>query len=169
MMFTEGTSSARSARRGSDDHPPPSNRPWRKRMKLSFTVQGEARPLARHRTRVVKTKSGRTFASNYDPKENEHARGYIRIAAHGAMSAAGMKRWMEGPIELRVIFYISQPDSKRVANPSRVRPDILLSKLCPSTKPDFYGIVLYAYCIVLYASSSFCDTLSALFSYKSLA
>ncbi|GMW02634.1 MAG: hypothetical protein AMXMBFR84_37700 [Candidatus Hydrogenedentota bacterium] len=104
---------------------------------LQFTVAGEPQSLKRHRTRIVKPKAGgEAFAQQYDPSENEKAKGGVRDQAYFAMKQAGHTRPLEGPLRVRLDFAFDWPQSKRVKSLARISPGSLMAKLFHTTKPD---------------------------------
>ena len=102
---------------------------------IAFTVPGDPKPNARHRTRVVQAGT-RSFAQQYDSSENKANRADVRTVAEQAMREAGMKQLLDGPLELVMCAWISKPKSKR-----RKRPTQDLDLLFPVTKPDLDNLV----------------------------
>ncbi len=102
---------------------------------VRFVVPGEARGLARHRTRVVQAQSGRAFAQTYDPKQNREEKGAVAHVARLAMQKRDLSL-MEGPLSVTMQFYLLRPKSKQVARPERTSPERLVEKCFPTTKPD---------------------------------
>lgn len=107
---------------------------------IVFAVAGDPRPLARHRSRVAGA-GGRAWVQTYEPSGNRDARAYVRHAALVAMRRAKINELLTGPLELTLTFWTLQPESKRVKDPKRVRPDLLLQRLYPCARPDTDNLV----------------------------
>jgi len=75
---------------------------------ITFTVQGSPIPQPRQRHRVVKTKSGKVFATNYTPAKDpvQSWKSYVRAGAQ----QAGAKV-LTGPVKLTVAFFLPRPAS----------------------------------------------------------
>jgi len=108
---------------------------------IMFEIPGEPKSLARHNTRVVKTRDGKVFLHEYDPPENASNKACIRYAAHAAMQAHGFDRLWLGPLELNIMFWKLQPNGKRIKNPARIPDQQLLARSFPVTRPDVDNMV----------------------------
>ncbi len=109
-------------------------------LTITFRVSGDPRPLARHRSRVAGSQ-GRAWVQTYEPSGNREARAYVRYSANAAMRRAGINELLTGPLELTVTFWVLQPESKRVKDPKRIRPDKLLQRMFPVARPDTDNLI----------------------------
>jgi Holliday junction resolvase RusA-like endonuclease len=70
----------------------------------AFTIPGKPQAQARHRTRVVTTKGGKSFAMNYDPKESKDWKSKVAIFAQ----KAGVQP-IQGPVCVTVFAVMPRP------------------------------------------------------------
>lgn len=99
-------------------------------MRVSFAFPGHPVGKGRHRTRVVKTRSGKVFASAYpDAKTVEHE-ATIGWYAQQAMASHPP---IDGPVRLVVIQTFAIPESW----PRKKRELALAGSVRPNVKPDW--------------------------------
>lgn len=127
------------------------------RRRVSFTVPGQPKPLARARARSM----GK-FAQVYDPKENKVNRAYVRQVANEAMRGLEL---FTGPLIVGVEAWFTWPKSKQFKCPDRIRPDLLAERVSPVIKPDLDNVVKLVWdaCneVVWHDDSQICRSYSA--------
>lgn len=96
---------------------------------VKFVVPGEPKPKQRARSRIVRTRDGRSFVSHYTPAETRKEEEAIRFIASRAME--GRAPFL-GPLAVRAAFYRSVPASWS----NKKQALALAGKLLPTSKPD---------------------------------
>ena len=72
---------------------------------ISFDVPGDPKPLKRHRSRAVQTKTGKFFIHNYDPSINEKNNFIAKCLEFKP------EQPITAPIVLDIHFYLRRPKS----------------------------------------------------------
>ena len=100
---------------------------------IDFTVYGDPKPKKRHRSRVVRTKTGIPFVMNYPDSDGVSEENYIKLAA-----AQNFKESIiTGAVELRLGFCFSVPKSY-----SKKKTDEALNGILKHTKkPDLDNLI----------------------------
>jgi Holliday junction resolvase RusA-like endonuclease len=73
---------------------------------ISFFVPGSPEPQPRQKQRIVRTKSGQTFVSNYDPGTAEIWKREVRLVAIDHIPETGA---LLGPLDLELTFFFLRP------------------------------------------------------------
>lgn len=107
-------------------------------MSIYFIVWGDPKAEKRHRSTAVKTSFG-WKARSYSPRANHENKACIRKAA--VESLPPDFDLLDGPLELTVVCWMEQPESKKVKNLLRQKTEALLKKLFPVGKPDCDNLV----------------------------
>lgn len=107
-------------------------------MSIYFIVWGDPKAEKRHRSTAVKTSFG-WKARSYSPRANHENKACIRQAALEALPPGF--DLLDCPLELIVICWMEQPESKKVKNLLRQKTEALLKKLFPVGKPDCDNLV----------------------------
>lgn len=102
-------------------------------LAVVFTVPGEPKGKGRHRTRVVKTSAGRTFASAYTPQPTVQYENLVRLMASQAMAG---REPIDGPVTLDMRVTVAVPRSWS----KRKTAQALLGEIRPTGKPDLDNI-----------------------------
>jgi Holliday junction resolvase RusA-like endonuclease len=75
---------------------------------IKIVIPGAPRGKGRARSRIVRTKEGKQFVSQYTPAQTRSEEGAVRMFAQLAMEGEPP---IEGPIELRIAAYFPVPPS----------------------------------------------------------
>lgn len=77
-------------------------------MSLQFIVYGNPVSQPRQRHRVIKTKGGKVFATNYTPAQDpvNDWKSFVRAEAEKAGAVILM-----GPLQMQAVFYLPRPQS----------------------------------------------------------
>lgn len=107
--------------------------PWTTGELIRIVVPGPPKALERNRTRIVNTKDGRQFTTNYLPAQSRNGQAIIRDFA---MRAMGSRAPLEGPIDLRLVAYMPIPASWS----KRKQAAALADQIRPVGKPDWENL-----------------------------
>lgn len=107
-------------------------------MQIEFELFGEAKGLARHRSRIA-GHGEKKWIQEYDPPENREQKAYARQACENAMQRAGLTRLIEEALELVAIVYVARPMSHfgTGRNAAQVKES---APMFPTSKPDLTNI-----------------------------
>lgn len=100
---------------------------------IRFVIPGAPRGWARTGQRIVKTKEGRQFISNFTKAETRADEWTLKRAATEAM---GDRPPLVGPVDLRITAWFAVPMSWS----QKKQTEALAWGLLPITKPDFDNI-----------------------------
>ena len=97
---------------------------------VRFVVPGLPKSKLRQRSRIVRTKDGRQFVSNYTPAKTQNEEAVIRFAAQHAMDGRAP---LEGPLDFRISIFLPVPRSWS----GRKQREALNGGVRPAIKPDW--------------------------------
>lgn len=96
---------------------------------IRFVMPGLLHGKQRARHRVVRTKTGQQFVSTYTPAQTRREEGEVALFAAAAMQGRAP---IEGPVDLRVSFFLPVPASWSGVK----RAKAIAGMILPTGKPD---------------------------------
>lgn len=100
-------------------------------VEFTFTVPGEPIPQERAGEKILYNDKG-PYIHHYDPEKSKTHKKIVRVLAKAAMSRAGIREPLIGPVKIEIIVY-----RKHLASFSEVkRQAAAAGEILPATLPD---------------------------------
>jgi Holliday junction resolvase RusA-like endonuclease len=104
------------------------------KIDINFFVPGEPKSKGRHRSRIAKTGTGKSFVQTYAPKETVDYENRVRMQAHEAMEGAAPTRF---PVSVVIHAHLSVPTSWSKKKQAAAMDD----RVMPTGKPDMDNLL----------------------------